>query len=182
MFVDLLKTKSFLQFQTAHNKAHTPTRMCRAVSKFIPSSHVPNKVLMEFGGVMLKAMWTDRHKFFAKGQSRKRCLMDSCWSQKLHLVDPVQLRFTKLSFVKITCLCTNHINTLILKGTLTFQTCFDQGITLELITSKYMDLTENSPFLDNFQHNWSGSWDSWTSINLRTRWTKLPNGFPLASS
>ena len=70
--------------------------------------------------------------FLAKGQSRKRHLMDSSRSRKLHLVDHVQLCFAKLSLVKITCLCTNHINTLIFKGTLTFQTCFKRGIVLAL--------------------------------------------------
>ena len=133
---------------------------------------------MEFGGVMLKAMWANRHSIFARGQSIKRCLIDSCWSQKLHLVDPIQLCFAKLSLVKITCLCTNHINTLIFKGTLTFQTCFERGITLELITSKYMDLTENSPFLVSIQHNWSGCWDSWTSVNLLTRLSQTSQRFP----
>ena len=77
IFVVPLKTKSFLQFQTAHNKAHTPTRIWLAISGSIPSSHVLNNVWMIFGGVMLNAIWTDRHNFFAKGQSRKRCLMDS---------------------------------------------------------------------------------------------------------
>ena len=66
IFLVLLKTKSFLQFQTAQNKAHTPTRMCLAISESIPSSHIPNNVLTVFGGVMLKAMWTVR-----QGQSRK---------------------------------------------------------------------------------------------------------------
>ena len=79
--------------------------------------------------------------------------MDSSQSQKLYLVNPVQLRFAKLFLVKMTCLCTNHVNTLIFKGTLTFQTCFELGIELELITSRYMDLTVNSPFLVSFQHN-----------------------------
>ena len=100
IFVVLLKTKSFLQFQTAHNKAHTPTRICLAISGSIPSSHVPNNVLIVFGGLILNIMWTIRHNFLAKGQSRKRCLMDLSWSQKLHLVDPVQLRFAKLSLAK----------------------------------------------------------------------------------
>ena len=148
-----VKDQVVLQFQTAHNKAQTSTRMCLAVSASIPSSHVPNNVLMEFGEVILKAMWTDLHKFFAKGQSRKRCLIDSSLSQKLHPLDPVQLRFTKLSLVRITCLWTNHMNTLIFEGTLTFQTCFELGIMLELIIYEYMDLTENSAFLASFQRN-----------------------------
>ena len=50
-----------MQFQTAHNKAHTPTRMCLAVSDSIPLSHVPNNMLTKFGGVMLKSMCTVRH-------------------------------------------------------------------------------------------------------------------------
>ena len=100
MFVVLLKTRSFLQFQTAQNKAQTPTRMCLAVSESIPSSHVPYNVLIEFGGLILKAMWTDRHIIFASRQSRKRCSIDSFWSQKLHLVEPIQLRFAKLSLAK----------------------------------------------------------------------------------
>ena len=145
-----------MQFQISQSKAHTPTRICLVVTTSIPSSHVPNNVLMEFRGVTLKAMWIDLHKIFAKGQSRKRCLIDSSLSQKLHLLQPVQLRFAKLSLVRMTCLWTNHINTLIFKGTLTFQTCFELGMTLALIISKYMDLTENSPFLVSFQRSWSG--------------------------
>ena len=147
---------SFLQFHVAQISAHISIRIRDAVIWSTPANHVPNNVLIEFGGVMSKAMWTDRHKFFAKGQSRKRCLMDSCWSQKLHLVDPVQLRFARLSFIKITCLCTNHINTLIRKGTLTFQTCFEQGMTLVFMPSRYMDLTENLPSLVSFQNSLSG--------------------------
>ena len=81
-----------MQFQISQSKAHTPTRICLVVTTSIPSSHVPNNVLMEFGGVILNAMWTDLHKIFAKGQSRKRCLIDSSLSQKLHHLDPVQLR------------------------------------------------------------------------------------------
>ena len=121
MFVVLLKTKSFLQFQSAHRKAQTPTRICLANSGCTPLSHVPNNVLTEFGGVILKAIWIVLHKILASGQSRKRCLIVSSRSQKLHLVGPVQLRFVKLSLVKITCLWTNHINTFIFKGTLTSQ-------------------------------------------------------------
>ena len=131
-------------------------RMCRAVSDSIPLSHVPNNVLTDLGGVILKAIWTVRHKTFANGHSRKRCLMVSSRSRKLHLVGLVQLRFAKLFLVKIICLCTNHINTLTFKGTLTFQTCLELGIELELITSRYMDLTVNSSFLVSFQHNWLG--------------------------
>ena len=71
VFVVLLKTKSFLQFQTAHNKAHTPTWMCLAVSKSISSSHVPNNVVIEFGGIMLKAMWTVCHIIFAEGNQER---------------------------------------------------------------------------------------------------------------
>src|SRR3990170_7717412 len=160
MFVVLLKTKSFLQFQTAHNKAQTPTRICLAVSGSIPLSHVPNNVLTELGGVILNAIWTVRHMTFANGQSRKKCLIVSSRSQKLHLVGPVQLRFTKLSLVKITYLWTNHINTLIFKGTLTSQTCLELGIELELITSTYIDLTVNAPDLVSFQRNSSGCWES----------------------
>ena len=145
-----------MQFHTAHNKAHTPTRMWHAVLNSIPLSHVPNNELTELGGVILKAMCTVRHRTLANRQSRKRCLIVSSRSQKLHLVGHVQLRFAKLSLVNITCLCTNHINTLIFKGTLTFQTCLDLGIELELITSRYIDLTVNSPDLVTFQRNLSG--------------------------
>ena len=155
--------------------------MSLAVPESIPSSHVPNNVSILFEGVILKAMWTIRHKFFANGQSRKKCLMDSSRSQKLHLVDPVQLRFAKLSLVKMTCLCTSHINTLTLKGTLTCQTCFDVGIELELITSRYMDLTVNSSFLVSFQHNWSGRWESYTSISLLTRCSQTSQRFPASA-
>ncbi|XBH66205.1 hypothetical protein VPH35_119653 [Triticum aestivum] len=73
----------------AHNKAQTPTRICLANSGSIPLSHVPNNVLTEFGGVILKAIWTVRHKTLASGQSRKRCLIVSSRSQKLHLVGHV---------------------------------------------------------------------------------------------
>lgn len=142
---------SFLQFHIAHNKAHTPTRMCLAVSISTPRSHVPNNVLMLLGGAILKATCMDRHKTLAIGQSRKRCLIDSSWSQKLHLLDPVQLRLAKLSLVRITCLWTNHMNTLIRKGTFTFQICKDRGRETELIKSKYIDFTENTPFLVSFQ-------------------------------
>src|SRR3990170_8278484 len=100
MFVVLLKTKSFLQFQTAHNKAQTPTRICLAKSGSIPLSHVPNNVLTELGGVILKAIWTIRHKTLASGQSRKRCLIVSSRSQKLHLVGPVQLRLSSCPWLK----------------------------------------------------------------------------------
>ena len=122
MFVDLLKTKSFLQFHTAQNKAQTPTQMCLAVSESTPSSHVPNNMLIEVGWLILNAIWIDRHRILANRQSRKRCLMFSVWSQKLHLEEPTQLRFARLSLVKMTCLCTNHINTLMRKGTFTLQT------------------------------------------------------------
>ena len=121
-FVDRLKTKSFLQFHIAHKSAQTPTRMCLAMSESTPSSHVPNNILIEVGWLILKAIWTDRHRILPNGQSRKRCLMFSLWSQKLHLEEPTQLHFARLSLVKMTCLCTNHINTLIRKGTFTFQT------------------------------------------------------------
>src|SRR4051812_4794004 len=102
---------------------------------------------------MLKAMWTIRHRTLANGQSRKRCLIVSSRSQKLQLVGLVQLRFAKLSLVKMTCLCTNHINTLTFSGTLTVQTYLELGIELELITSRYIDLTINSPDLVSFQCN-----------------------------
>ena len=178
MFVDLLKTKSFLQFQTAHNKAQTPTRMCLAVLESTPSSHVPNNMLMEVGGLILKAIWTDRHRILASGQSRKRCLIVSLWSQKLHLAEHIQLRFVRLSFVKMTYLCTNHINTLIRKGTFTFQTCFEEGMTLEFMTSRYIDLAENTLSLVSFQYNRFGRWDNWTSINRLTRWSQASQRLP----
>ena len=150
MCVVLLKTKSFLQFQSTHTKAQTPTRICRANSGSTPLSHVPNNVLTELGGEILKAIWTVLHKTLASGQSRKRCLIVSSQSQKLHLVGHVQLRFVKLSLVKITCLCRNHINTLIFKGTLTFHTNLELGMALELMTLRYIDLTVNSPDLVSF--------------------------------
>lgn len=97
----LLKAKSFLQFQIAHNNAHAPTQICLAVSASIPTSHVPKNDLTKFEGVMLKAICTERHNTLAIGQSKKRCLIVSSRSQKLHLVDHVQLRLIKLSFVEI---------------------------------------------------------------------------------
>ena len=96
MFVDLLNTKSFLQFHTAQSKAQTPTRMCLAVSESTPSSHGPNNMLIEVGWLILNAIWIDRHRILANGQSRKRCLMFSLWSQKLHLDEPTQLHFARL--------------------------------------------------------------------------------------
>ena len=42
----LLKTKSFLQFQIAHNKAHTPTRICLTVFESILTDLT--KVLLSF--------------------------------------------------------------------------------------------------------------------------------------
>ncbi|XBJ08229.1 hypothetical protein VPH35_013587 [Triticum aestivum] len=101
-------------------------------------------------------MWTVRQSTLANGQSKKRCLIVSSRSQKLHLVGPVQLRLIKLSLVKITCLWTNHINTFIFKGTLTAQTCLEVGMELELITSIYIDFTVNTPDLVSFQRNSSG--------------------------
>ena len=156
MCVVLLETKSFLQFQSPHTKAQTPTRICRANSGSTPLSHVPKNVLTELGGVILKAIWTVLHKTLTSGQSRKRCLIVSSRSQKLHLVGPVQLRFVKLSLVKITCLWRNHINTFIFKGILTAQTCLNLGMKLELITSIYIDLTVNTPDLLSSQRNSSG--------------------------
>ena len=100
----LLKTKSFLQFQMVHSKAQTPTRICLTKLGSILLSHVPNKALTEYGGLMLKAMWTVCQSTLASGQSKKRCLIVSSRSQKLHLVGPVQLRFIKFCLVKITCL------------------------------------------------------------------------------
>ena len=115
-----------------------------------------NNVLTKLGEVILNVMWTVRHKTLANGQSKNKCLIVSSRSQKLHLVGHVQLRLIKLSFVKITCLWTNHINTLIFKGTLTAQTYLEVGIACELITSIYIDLTVNTPELVNFQCNISG--------------------------
>ena len=47
---------------------------------------------MVFRGVILNAKCTVCHNFFAKGQWRKRCLMDSSVSKQLHLVEHVQLQ------------------------------------------------------------------------------------------
>uniref|UniRef100_A0A8R7JUY7 Uncharacterized protein n=1 Tax=Triticum urartu TaxID=4572 RepID=A0A8R7JUY7_TRIUA len=49
---------------------------------------------------MIKAICTERHNTLAIGHSKKRCLIVSSRSQKLHLVDPVQLRLIKLSFIR----------------------------------------------------------------------------------
>src|SRR3954463_10518609 len=125
--------------------------MCLAKSSSIPLSHVPNNALTEFGGLILKIMWTVCQSTLANGQSKKRCLIVSSRSQKLHLVGPVQLCFAKLSLVKMTCLCTNHIITLIFRGTLTFHTNLELGMALELMTSIYIDLTVNFPDLVSFQ-------------------------------
>lgn len=75
----------------------------------------------------------------------------------------------KLSFVRIIFLCTNHMNTIILKGSLIFQIWLDFEIGPEFITSNYIDLTKNISLMDNFQLIVSGSSESWTSINLRMR-------------
>ena len=134
-----------------------------------PLSHVPNNVFMLIGGWMLKAIWIDRHNNFASGHSRKRCLIVSFWSQKQHLGLPTQFLFIRLSLVKMTPLWTNHIKILMRSGTLIFHMCKDLDNDPESIKSKYMDFTENNPFVVNFQLILSAWSESWTSINLRTR-------------
>lgn len=116
-----LKIISFLQFHIAKNSAHIPIRICPAIFKSTLCSHIPNNVLMLIGWFMLKAIWRVRQRSLTNGQSRKGCWIVSSWSQKQHRKLPTHLRFTKLSSVNITPLCTNHMKILILSGTLIFQ-------------------------------------------------------------
>ena len=131
-------------------------------------SHATNNVFMLVGGCTLKEICIDRHNNFASGHSRKRCLIDSFWSQKQHLELPTQFLFARLSLVRITPLWTNHIKILIRSGTLIFQKCNDLDNGPVSIKSRYIDFTEKTPVAVNFQRIVSAWSDSWTSINLRT--------------
>ena len=124
---------------------------------------------MLVGGVMLTPIWMVRQRNFARGQSMKRCCIVSSWSRKEQCALPTHRCFTRLSLVRITRLWTNHLKILIRKGTFTFQLCFDLVIGPELMRSKYIDLTENTPLTVNFQWKESGWSESWTSINLCTK-------------
>lgn len=88
-----LKIKSFLMFHIAQNKAFIPIRIWFAIVLSTSLSHIPDSVLMLVGGLILKAIWTIRYNNFASGQSRKRCLIVSFWSQWQHLGLPTHLRF-----------------------------------------------------------------------------------------
>ena len=142
--------------------------MCLTMWLSIPLSHVPNNVWMLLGVFMLKVIYIDRHNSFARGHSRKRCFTDSLWSQKQHLVLPTQFLLVRLSLVRITPLWTNHIKILIRSGTLIFQKWNDLDSGPVPIKSRYIDFTEKTPVVFNFQWIVSSRSDSWTSINLQT--------------
>jgi hypothetical protein len=61
---------------------------------------------------------------FHKSTVKEKMLYDSLQSQKQHNSLPVQFRLTRLSFVRITLRCKNHINTFILSGTFIFHMYF----------------------------------------------------------
>ena len=117
----LLKIISFLQCHIAQSNAHIPMSIRPAITGSTPVSHVPNHMSMLAGGVILKAIWMVRQRSLARGQWIKKCCIVSSWSQKQHWVLPTCLHFTKLSLVKITSLCTNHMKIFTFKCTLIFQ-------------------------------------------------------------
>ena len=106
---------------------------------------------------MLKVTCKERQSNRANGHLRKRCCIVSSSSQKQHLLLPAHRRFAKLSLVKMTPLWTNHMNTLIFKGTFTFQIFRGLGIVSVLIKSIYIDLSEKkNPEEVSFQITLSG--------------------------
>jgi hypothetical protein len=54
----LLKIKSFLTFQIAHSKAHTPILIKPLSFLAIPFNQLPNMLLILEGGEIAKVIWT----------------------------------------------------------------------------------------------------------------------------
>jgi hypothetical protein len=90
----------------------------------IPLSHCPNKFLIFVGGGILKVKCTTCQTNLANGYQINKCSTVSAELQKAHLGHPVQHLFNKLSLVKITFLCKNHIKILISSGTFIFHKYF----------------------------------------------------------
>lgn len=83
--------------------------------------------------------------YLASGQLKKRCITDSCSWQKLHRWSPCHFLFAMLSLVRIASCWPNHMNTLILRGTLAFHICLFGAVTWLLQRNLYTDLTEKIP-------------------------------------
>ena len=75
---------------------------------------------MLVAGIKLKETWTILHINLAKWQSKSKCCIDSSEEQKQHFLSPCHCRRTRLSFVKTTPLYSDHIKTLILRGSFSF--------------------------------------------------------------
>jgi hypothetical protein len=86
---------------------------------------------------------THPHTSLAIGQSKTRCWIVSCGTQKQHFVHPFHLRFTKLSLVSTTPFLRNQRKILIFKGILDFQAQQLARAPILKIMSLYKFLTEN---------------------------------------
>ena len=112
----LLKTTSLRHYQIDQHKALAPNKIIFFVDLGTPLSQLPTIFLAFWGGGILKAKKTQRHIHCVIWQSKKRCCMVSCLLRKQHWFSPPHFLFARLSFVRITFLCKNHIKTLTFKG------------------------------------------------------------------
>ena len=104
-----LKIIPFLQLHIAHRSAHIPIQIRAAIVCSTPVNHVPDNDSISTGGLMLKAIWIILQSNFASGHSMNKCCIVSSRSQKQQRELPTHRLFNKLSLMRITCLCTNHI-------------------------------------------------------------------------
>ena len=106
----------------------------------------------------------------------------SSWWQNTHFLLPCQLRFVKLSFVKITPLHRYHEKILIFNGTFIFYRCLllMTGIS-EFTNALYMESTEYLPFRSRLQRNSSRPGVNWIPASLCWRACHDANHVPMRS-
>jgi hypothetical protein len=80
-----------------------------------------------------------------KRTSNKKVLYALSWSQKQHFLHPNQFLFARLSLVRISFLCKNHMKIFVFNGTFVFQRYLCRYIVLSSRRSRYIDLTVNLP-------------------------------------
>jgi hypothetical protein len=149
-----------LHNQSDQQVAAAPNNIIGLRSFWNPRSQLPKRWEMLRGWGRFNAMCMQPQTTHAKRHSKKRCLIVSFLWQKQHFSLPCQLRFTKLSFVKITPLRRYHIKFFIFSRAFVFQMILFRFGTSWWIKAEQCDFTENWPFGSKFQRKTSCSWVS----------------------
>jgi hypothetical protein len=109
-----------------------------------------------------KDIWIILQTILASRQSNNKCWIVSSLSQKQHVLLPYHFLLIRLSFVRITLRCKNHMKILIFSGTFSFQIYLRRYVVCPFNMSRYMDLTIYPHDTVKFQINTSSSAERFT--------------------